>query len=158
MSTPTVAKVRFVSPADSDLAYLIGRLDEDLLRRYPAESVHGLDFADPRIDDIAFVVAYLNGTAIGCGAIRPLDEKCTELKRFYVEPECRGTGVAASMLLELESEAGRRGFESIRLETGALQPEAIRFYEKNGYAPIPPFGEYVDCELSLCYEKDVRSS
>ena len=39
------------------------------------------------------------------------------------------------------------------LETGDQQPDAIRFYEREGFTRIPNFGHYVDSELSLCYER-----
>ena len=39
------------------------------------------------------------------------------------------------------------------LETGDEQPDAMRFYEREGYTAIPAFGYYVDSDLSRCYEK-----
>jgi hypothetical protein len=43
----------------------------------------------------------------------------------------------------------------LRLETGddSLQPDANRFYQREGYCEIPRFGHYVDSEISVCYEK-----
>lgn len=136
-----------------DLSGLIARLDEDLYQRYPADEVHLVDFTDPSVEEIVFVVAYLDEVPVGCGAIRPIDAESTELKRFYVELSLRKQGIAKRMLDFLEAEAKALGFKAIKLETGAEQPEAIHFYEKYGYHSIAKFGEYVDCESSLCYEK-----
>ena len=39
------------------------------------------------------------------------------------------------------------------LETGDEQPDAIRFYEREGFTRIPNFGYYVDSPYSVCFEK-----
>ena len=57
------------------------------------------------------------------------------------------------LVRKLEEAARGLGFAMIRLETGTLQPEAIRLYETSGYARIPRFGEYSDDPLSVCFEK-----
>ncbi|RUS46496.1 GNAT family N-acetyltransferase [Cohnella sp. AR92] len=132
---------------------MIEQLDEDLVQRYPREDIHGLDFSDPKVAQVTFAVAYANGAPVGCGGIRPIDAESTELKRFFVQQALRGTGTAARLLAFLEEEAKKQGFAGIKLETGNRQPEAIRFYEKNGYALIEPYGEYVGGEYSVCFEK-----
>lgn len=142
-----------VEPSASDLLLLIKRLDEELLDRYPAQEVHGINFEDPKTNEIVFVVAYLKGTPVGCGAIRPLDHESTELKRFFVERAYRQMGIAARILTFVEERARILDFKVIKLETGIEQPEAIKFYKKHGYEEIEKFGEYKDCEMSLCYEK-----
>lgn len=145
--------IRTVHHTSSDLSGLIAKLDEDLYQRYPADEVHLVDFTDPSINEIVFIVAYLNEVPVGCGAIRPIDAESTELKRFFVELSLRKQGIAKRMLDFLENQAKELGFNNIKLETGAAQPEAVNFYEKYGYLAIAKFGEYVDCESSLCYEK-----
>ncbi|MFX3632394.1 MAG: GNAT family N-acetyltransferase [Candidatus Pristimantibacillus sp.] len=142
-----------VTHNDTDLHALINKLDEDLFQRYPEDEVFALDFNDPDIKDIVFLVAYFAGVPVGCGAIRPLDDTYVELKRFYVDPTFRRQGIAAAILTNLETTANDRKFKYIRLEAGAPQPEALRFYMKHGYYAIDRYGEYVNCESSLCYEK-----
>jgi putative acetyltransferase len=100
-----------------------------------------------------FFVAYDGVDAIGCGGLRTLDEHHGEIKRFYVVPERRGTGVARAILRHLEVEARSRGWERLVLETGDRQPDAMRFYEREGYSRIPNFGYYADSDVSRCYEK-----
>ncbi|MET7423075.1 GNAT family N-acetyltransferase [Dactylosporangium sp. NPDC005555] len=100
-----------------------------------------------------FVVATVDGAGAGCGAIQPLDDRTVELKRMYVRPAHRGTGIARRVLAALEDLAVGSHYPLIRLETGNRQPEAIRLYESAGYRPIPPYGPYVHSPLSLCYEK-----
>jgi GNAT superfamily N-acetyltransferase len=146
-------EVKIVEPNNVDLLQLVNQLDQELLQLYPVEDVHGIDFDDAKINEVVFVVAYVQGLPVGCGAIRPLDREYTELKRFYVEPGYRKQGIAARMLEVLELKARDRNFAGIRLETGAAQPESLAFYQKHGYVTIEKYGEYVNYELSLCYEK-----
>ncbi|BCB85777.1 hypothetical protein Psuf_030900 [Phytohabitans suffuscus] len=77
---------------------------------------------------------------------------------MYVVPHARGTGVATALLRALEAAAVERGWTTIRLETGTAQPDAQRFYEREGYRPIPLFGVYIGSPISVCYEREVRTS
>ena len=47
------------------------------------------------------------------------------------------------------------GSRRIVLETGILQPDAIRFYEREGYESIPLFGSYAGSAESVCFARDV---
>ncbi|WP_169082914.1 GNAT family N-acetyltransferase [Paenibacillus sp. PL91] len=145
-----------VAPENEELQMLIRQLDEDLLQRYPAEEIFGLDFTDEKVKEIVFIVAYYDGIPAGCGAIRPLDEEATELKRFFVAEAYRNRGIAQQILFELEAKARAMHFRSIKLEAGEEQPEALSFYRKHGYTPIDRFGIYVDSESSVCYEKRLQ--
>ncbi|SDD36737.1 Acetyltransferase (GNAT) family protein [Glycomyces harbinensis] len=77
---------------------------------------------------------------------------------MYVIPQSRGSGVAAAILAALEDAARERGWTTVRLETGDAQPEAIRFYEREGYRRIPLFGHYAGSAISLCYEKPLAAA
>ena len=57
--------IRTVHHTSSDLSGLIAKLDEDLYQRYPADEVHLVDFTDPSINEIVFIVAYLNEVPVG---------------------------------------------------------------------------------------------
>jgi putative acetyltransferase len=110
----------------------------------------------PAADNIdLFLVAVddATGRPIGCGALRRLAPAAVEVKRMYVVPESRGSGVAAGLLRGLEDAARQHGCATIRLETGPAQPDAMRFYEREGYRQIPLFGAYVGSGNSVCYER-----
>ncbi|MFI5910731.1 GNAT family N-acetyltransferase [Dactylosporangium sp. NPDC051541] len=108
----------------------------------------------PSADDVdVFLVAARDGTPVGCGALRRLDASSAEIKRMYVVPAARGSGVATAVLRALEHRAVARGWPVLRLETGTEQPDARRFYEREGYRQIPRFGVYAGSELSVCYER-----
>ncbi|BCY14925.1 GNAT family N-acetyltransferase [Actinoplanes sp. L3-i22] len=96
-------------------------------------------------------------TAIGCGALRRLDEHSAEVKRMYVTPAGRGSGVAPAILRALEAAAKQRGWLTLRLETGTAQPDAIRFYQREGYREIPLYGKYLGSPISRCFEKALQA-
>ncbi|MDQ7906815.1 GNAT family N-acetyltransferase [Phytohabitans sp. ZYX-F-186] len=109
------------------------------------------------IDHFLVAVDPASGVALGCGALRRLDATSAEVKRMYVVPHSRGTGVATALLRALEAAAVERGWTTIRLETGTAQPDAQRFYAREGYTPIPQFGVYIGSPVSLCYERKLKT-
>jgi GNAT superfamily N-acetyltransferase len=109
---------------------------------------------------IFLVARDTNGVALACGGLRPLPDSvlgpgAVEVKRMYVAPEARGSGIATAVLRALEAQARRLGSTRLVLETGTMQPDAIRFYEREGYEPIPLFGAYADSPWSVCYARAV---
>lgn len=105
------------------------------------------------IDVFLVAVDRRDGTPLGCGGLRRLGTRVAEVKRMYVVPDTRGTGLATAILRALERAALARGWPTLRLETGTAQPDAIRFYEREGYRAIPLFGHYVGSPISVCYER-----
>lgn len=110
----------------------------------------------PTADDIlVFYVAFDGDRAVGIGALRGIDAEHGEVKRMYVDPDYRGSGVAGMILRTLEEDARTRGWTRLLLETGDTMLPAQRFYTRHGYLPIPPYGPYVGSDLSLCYGKEL---
>jgi putative acetyltransferase len=109
----------------------------------------------PTAEDMTvFFVAYSDdGTPMGCGGLRRLDPHFGEVKRMYVTPQSRGTGVSTAILDRLEQYAADAGWQRLVLETGDMQPDAERFYLREGYSRIPNFGYYIGSDLSRCFEK-----
>ncbi len=96
-----------------------------------------------------------HGEAIGCGGLRLIEPGAAEIKRMYVAPEARGTGVAVALLRALEDRAREHGVSRMLLETGTGQPDAIRFYRREGYEPIENFGPYRGEAISRCFARDL---
>jgi putative acetyltransferase len=70
----------------------------------------------------------------------------------------RGKGAAKAVLERLEAEARVAGLTLVRIETGNLQHEAMRFYEREGYRQCAAFGPYAAMPpnaiaTSVFYEK-----
>jgi GNAT superfamily N-acetyltransferase len=154
-----VLDLRMVAYGDPDAAALIARVQEEYVERYggPDESPIEPAMFDP--PEGLFLVAYLDGVPVGTGAWRRTPvlalggSLAAEVKRMYVVPEHRGSGLARRILAELESTAAGAGHDLIVLETGLMQPEAIGLYESSGYRSIQRFGHYRDSELNRCYGK-----
>jgi GNAT superfamily N-acetyltransferase len=136
-------------PASDLVAALLADLDE---RYGPGDfaPVPPERFAAPHG---AFVVAYLDGDAVGCGGLFRVDGATAELKRMFVAPAARGRGVARAVLGALEERAAGLGYERLRLETGNRQPEAIALYRSAGYTDIDPYPPYAAGEVSVCFAK-----
>ncbi len=139
-------------PGSPDALGLMKELDEELLSRYPAQSVHGMKPSEAAV----FIIARIDGHAVGCGALREVSKETVEIKRMFVRNLHRRKGISKKILKALESTAGEFGYKNIWLETGEAQPEAIRLYESSGYHRIPRYGEYTHDPLSVCFGKQLR--
>lgn len=135
-------------------------------QRAELDTRYGSDDHEPGIiptaDDVPVFLIARNegGEAVVCGGLRPLDAEMlgpgvAEIKRMYAAPASRGTGAAVAVLRALEAEAQRLGIRRLVLETGTAQPDAVRFYEREGYSAIPLYGHYVGSDLSLCFARDI---
>ncbi|REG90956.1 GNAT family N-acetyltransferase [Algoriphagus antarcticus] len=102
------------------------------------------------------VVCSENGIPMACGAIKEFDADSMEVKRMFTNPEARGKGLASKVLTELEAWTEELGYKSCVLETGKRQVEAVALYKKKGYSIIPNYGQYIQIENSLCFQKDLK--
>ena len=109
----------------------------------------------PTPDRGVYLLAYLEGKPLACGALRPIDQATVEVRRMFVTKKARRNGLARAMLGELEIRAAGFGYSSIRLETGNRQLSAMALYETLGFRRIAAFGEYANDRLSVCFEKTV---
>jgi putative acetyltransferase len=152
--TIQIKRVELTLPAALEL---IGALNVELQQRYPEPGAthFRLDLDEVSPGRGAFLVAFLGGEPIGCGAVRLLNAFDAEIKRMYVKPEARRRGVAKALLAALEAEAMDLGAKQLLLETGVRQQEAIGLYGGAGFTGIEPFGEYVDSPLSICMAKQI---
>ena len=148
-------EIRSVSLDPPEVLTLIQALNAELMQRYPEEGANHfrLDPQDVAPGRGVFLVAYVDGEAVACGATRLYDTHPSEIKRMYVIPEYRGRGIAGRLLNELERHAQALGARELVLETGDRQPEAIALYSRAGFTRIPLFGEYLDSPLSVCMGK-----
>jgi putative acetyltransferase len=123
---------------------------------YPAESNHFLPLDALRAENVRFVVARnsADGSALGTGAIA-LYEGWAELKRMWVDPAARGRGLSKAILADLEARAKAAGVFALRLETGIENFEALKLYERSGFARCAPFADYKPDPLSVFMEKNL---
>ena len=76
----------------------------------------------------------------GCVGVRALDAATAEMKRLYVRPGMRGTGLGRKLALAAIGEARERGHERMVLDTVAGKMDsAIALYRELGFREIPPY-------------------
>lgn len=139
---------------NKDFLKLVELLDSDLALRDGED--HSFYKQFNKIDIINYtVVAYEDGIALGCGAMKIVAPKTVEIKRMYVMPRCRGKGIAIKILSALEYWAKELAHDVCILETGKRQPEAIKLYLKSGYNRTSNYGQYIGIENSLCFKKEL---
>ena len=139
-------------------AQLISALNAELAAEYndPRANHFRLDPDEVAPGRGAFLVAWSGQEPAGCGAIRRIDDHTAEIKRMYVVPGRRGSGVGRRVLQALEDEARRLQVRRIVLETGVRQERALALYRSSGFAIIPAYGEYADSPAtSVCMAKEL---
>lgn len=93
--------------------------------------------------------------AIGCVAVRPLEPAgVCEMKRLYVSPAGRGTGVGRALAEAVIAEAKELGYASMVLDTLASLRPALELYKALGFREIEayyanPLEEVIYLELAL---------
>jgi putative acetyltransferase len=149
-------EVREEDPRSATAAGLIAALSAELAPLYGGDGTAKFKPEDVAGDRAAFVVAWKDENAVGCGALRPTEnEAVAEIKRMFVAKEARGLGISQQILAKLEELAAAYHYERMILETGIHQTEAIGLYEKYGFVRIDCYEPYVESAHSLCYGKTV---
>jgi ribosomal protein S18 acetylase RimI-like enzyme len=81
------------------------------------------------------------GQALGCVALRPLSDDLCEMKRLYVAPPARGTGLGAALMRAIIAAARNRGYRAMRLDTLSDMAAAQAMYTAAGFCQIAPYYE-----------------
>ncbi len=97
--------MREVAADDPVAVRLIEAMGAEMQARY---GDGGLSPAQPQqfLAPGIFLLAELDGIAVGCGGVRPSGENAAEIKRMYVDPAARGRGIGRLLLKQVE-ELGR---------------------------------------------------
>ena len=85
------------------------------------------------------IVARRAGELVGVGAIKPVDTEMAEIKRMYVRPVARGSGVGRAILERLLDDGRDEGYRAVRLETFRFMLEAHALYRSVGFANTAAF-------------------
>jgi putative acetyltransferase len=130
---------------DADVAAVRALFDEyareiatDLCFQGFAQERDGLPgaYAPPRG---RLLVAEQEGVVAGCVALRPLEDGTAEMKRLYLRPGARGTGLGRRMALTVIAEAEKAWYERLRLDTLPAMSAAIAMYRDLGFREIPAY-------------------
>ncbi len=118
----------------------------------PPGHVHALDFEGHSDPAVTLFSVRRGGALLGVGALKQLDAFHVELKSMHIAEAARGKGVGRAMVDHLLAAAAARGYERVSLETGTMDAfgPARSLYEKVGFLPCEPFGEYTKTPNSIC--------
>ena len=152
--------IRAERPDQPDVLPLLADLDAYLSSLYPPEANHILDVQGLLASEVSFFVARDGSQAVGTAAFRRKPEVSDaegqaygEIKRMYVDPAFRGRDIGVKLLDKIEAQLRGEGYKLALLETGSRQTQAVRLYERCGYARRGAFGGYPDNGLSVFYGK-----
>src|ERR1700742_7092 len=136
-SRAAAVDIQLADPAGADARHCFDRYFAELGARFEGGFDAGAygsesgqtDFSPP---NGCLLIARMEGNVIGCGALRTLANDVGEIKRMWIAPDARGLGLGRRLLAELESQAMRRGYRIVRLDTNATLDEALQLYRSSG--------------------------
>jgi GNAT superfamily N-acetyltransferase len=159
----TVARLRAVPYDDPVADHLIEAVQQEYVERYGGRDAAAVEPAEFLLPAGLFLVAEVGGVPAGSGAWRAIGDGAAgitmaEIKRVYVEPGFRRRGLAQLIVDALERSAAAAGHESVVLNTGGNQPEALALYEQAGYGPVPAYGIYACAPNAVFLGKPLGSA
>jgi GNAT superfamily N-acetyltransferase len=76
----------------------------------------------------------------GCVGVRALDAETAEMKRLYVHPRARGTGLGRALAAAAVAHARETGFSRLVLDTlPEKMAEAVALYRSMGFGETAPY-------------------
>lgn len=137
-----------------DVQELLAFHFDEMRGNSPPEACHVLPGDDLRSADITFWSLREDGHLLGVGALKELAADHGEIKSMRTASAARGKGVGTTILRQIIGEARRRGYSRLSLETGSTEPfvPALKLYEREGFVPSAPFGEYPETPFTRFFE------
>src|SRR3954469_14471672 len=142
----SLVELRLVDPESPDARRCLRAYVAELNRRAPERGFDPRTGATAEPHEVrppngAFVVAYLRGEAVGCGAVKHHPGGVSDIKRMWVAESARGLGLGRRLLEHLEGLAREHGSGEAHIETSDVLPEAIALYRSAGYVEVAPFND-----------------
>lgn len=87
----------------------------------------------------ALLIARVGDEVAGCVGLRPIDKGMGEMKRLYVRPHYRKSGLGQQLVQAVVNAARDAGHRELRLDTLASMTSAQALYCRLGFVEIPPY-------------------
>jgi DNA-binding MarR family transcriptional regulator/GNAT superfamily N-acetyltransferase len=161
--TTSLVELRHVDPETPDAQRCLRAYTAELNRRatrraFDPEQGSTAKPHEVRPPNGGFVIAYLRGEAVGCGAIKHQPGNVTDIKRMWLAESVRGLGLGRHLLAHLEELARGHGSNEAHIETSDVLPEAIALYRSAGYVEVPPFNDEPFADRWFVKQLGVKSS
>ena len=103
------------------------------------------------------LLAFGDDQPAGCVALHKLEEGICEMKRLYVRPQFRGTGIGSQLVRSVIESAVSMGYVRMRLDTVVAEmQEAVKMYRRLGFVEIAPYRKN-PMPSALYLELDLKS-
>lgn len=142
----SVVEMATVDPGDPEARGCVRAYYAELATRFDTgfDPDRTLPTTDPEFTPPAgfFLLARLHGEPVGCAGVKLHCDQSpgwAEVKRLWVSPTVRGTGLGRRLLAELEHRAAVEGAQLLRLDTNRNLVEAIALYRAAGFTEVEPF-------------------
>jgi putative acetyltransferase len=145
-----VIQIRQDDLADEQTRALLALHLSGMRASSPPGSVFALDLSGLQAPEVTVWSAWIDGAAVGVGALKTLTDDAAEIKSMRTHPDHLRKGVAKALLAHIVAESRRRGLRHLSLETGsgpAFEP-ALALYRRHGFEDGPPFGDYTQSDFN----------
>lgn len=143
-ATPAV-RIVDVDPDDPRLVPCLvayGREVSDAIGvAFDLKSAGNPDPQDLRPPKGAFFLALQGNQPVGCVALKGLGDRQGEVKRMWISPEARGSGLAPQLMAVLETRAQELGMQRLVLDTNSHLGPALAFYRRQGWQEIARYND-----------------
>lgn len=92
----------------------------------------------------AMLLGYVDGKPAGCFMYHEMEPGIAELKRLFVSPAARGTGLGRALVEQSVALAKVDGYHTVRLDSVRFLTAAVALYEGTGFVESEPTFEIPD--------------
>lgn len=152
-------RIEIDDPARADVFVLLEEHLRHMHELSPPESVHASDVSGLTVPEVTFWTARDGQQLLGCGALKELSPDHGEIKSMRTPSANRRVGAGRAILKHIISEAKRRGYRRLSLETGPAVTFAAahKLHESAGFTECGPFGDYERDPFSVFMALDLNS-
>jgi putative acetyltransferase len=96
------------------------------------------------------LIAVYQSETVGCVGLMDLGDGICEMRRLYVKPEYRKSGIGKTLAKAIIEQGRNMGYHSMRLNTNKKMTGAEELYRSLGFKDIAPYEYFeIDCMVFL---------